>query len=138
MKPFQVNTLGNADIKHLFVRLFEKKTGRKETISVQNEKCKYWQFWFEPADVFQSEITHSTEPFDPEKWPVISIEEAIRRLTPPEPRVKTIALNSEYSAVITEGKNEIKVGCQTIPISAVKELHAAILELETPTTLNAK
>lgn len=38
---------------------------------------------------------------------------------------KAVKLNDEYTALIT--KEGVKVGCQTIPFSAVAELHRAIL-----------
>lgn len=37
-----------------------------------------------------------------------------------KPTKREVALNSEYNAIVS--KDEVKVGCQTIPISKVKEI----------------
>jgi len=41
-------------------------------------------------------------------------------LIKPAPKTKEVKLNSEYSAIVS--KDTIKVGCQTIPYEAVKEI----------------
>lgn len=42
--------------------------------------------------------------------------------------VVQIKLNDSYTAIVEEGSDMVQVGCQKIPVSAIKELYGAIIK----------
>ena len=45
------------------------------------------------------------------------------------PAPVTVKLNGSYSAIVRQGDDNVKVGCQTIPISKIKEILKAVEEV---------
>ncbi len=75
---------------------------------------------------FQSLGGVSEEYLERQPEPVSSLDAVLIHLSSP-PTTAEVKLNSQYTAVVS--KTEIKVGCQTFPVSILKELQSAVDKL---------
>ncbi len=121
---FQVDTRGLEGVKRMLAGINKLKKPFTRNEGWWTNGNSFIQFHED------NDITSTAAPYDVKQFPVVSLDEAITILTTkPEPRVVEVKLNDSYTAIVTQGKDTVKVGCQEIPISAIKELARKVEEV---------
>lgn len=123
---FQVDTRGLEGVQRALVAL--RKWSNADAWS--REKFPTGQYFAVGTEGNYPYLYQRSVMWNEEEYPLLSLDEAITILTTkPEPRVVEVKLNDTYTAIVTQGKDTVKVGCQEIPISAIKELVSKIEEV---------
>lgn len=120
--PFAVETNGSAESKEFLVGLYEKYVGPVTSRYVMVKKNSYPVLVFKNDDVYHSQTT--VDGIEDSK--LVSFEEAVNSLINYKKfQPITVKLNTEYTAIV-QHDGSVKVGCQTISKTAIKELIAAV------------
>ena len=130
IKSFQVKTCA-PEVKRLLRELYDKHV-EKSTFtddSCNNVSPSFVQFWIEPdfeTNGRNTGITYYSDAWRPEICPVISLEEAIVRLTSyVKPKNVEIFLNPSHTAVVFPD-GSVVVGCQTFKPAVILNLADAV------------
>ncbi len=123
---FQVDTRGLEGVQVMLIALHKERYPHSAWITAVDKGRRFFVWGVNKLNSLD---------WNPTELPVsdytlLSLDEAITILTTkPEPKVVEVKLNATYTAIVTQGKDTVKVGCQEISISAIKELVKAIDEV---------
>lgn len=127
IKTFQVNTNDFPELKPFLVELYEKYVQPVTSKYVLVKENLYTTLIFNlDANNFELNVTHSQDAYRPDIYPVVGVDEAIKRLK----NFKRFApvkveLDHNHTATINEN-GDVTVGCTTFSCVKVLEVADAI------------
>lgn len=120
-ESFNVKTGNNPAVKRMFVDLYKKHVG-SVSFAAFDSVMPYLQVWFGSEAKIHNGITHFDIPYQPNDYPVLTLEQAIETITSHKNEVTAkLTLNDQYSAEI-QPNGDVKVGCQTFTHDVVQRL----------------